>query len=138
MKTDHSTKGTCREFATNLLWQVPSIFGRLVFLASRRDPASGRYTDPLMAGVFQEDTVHRALAQLHSETFQTWAGFNQGQQRRDLLRYLEAGDGSLRNMVNIWINSNLSARLVPFEIEGRQEFIRALAVLLILISIEQP
>ena len=71
----------CLDFVTNLLWDIPSVFRRLVFLAGRRDFQSGRYQDPTMASKFGAEAVHVALAELHTDTFSLWMRFSQSQQK---------------------------------------------------------
>jgi hypothetical protein len=137
MDGNSMTRG-CLDFAANLLCEIPSVFGRLVYVAGRRNATSGRYEDAIMGGIFGEDAVHDAFDELHAETFSSWMEFSQSQQRKDLAWHMHAAKISPGRLVDIWINSQLSASLVPAGARDREPFIRKLAVLLILISAESP
>ena len=72
----------------NTLSQIPSVFGRLVYLASLRNSNNARYEHCGLALVFGEDEANRALRDGHSEVFAEWLTFNLEQQKADLDLYL--------------------------------------------------
>ena len=130
-----SSSSNCAESAANLLSKIPSVFSRLVFLASCRDALSGQYRNPGLARECGEDSVHQTLAVLHSETFRLWLSFTRSQKMKDLHLYLARGNTSPRTMVTSVINSRTSAGLVPADVQDRDGFLRELAIVLLLISI---
>src|ERR1700733_4646430 len=72
----------------NTLSQIPTVFGRLVYLASLRNPNNGNYEHHGLALVFGEDEANRALKDSHSTVFAGWLTFNLEQQKADLDLYL--------------------------------------------------
>ena len=75
------------------LVRVPTLFGRLVYLASLRDPASGRYTHESLAPLFAPEEVDRALRSSHQQIFQQWISAGLADQKADLDEYLSAAGG---------------------------------------------
>jgi hypothetical protein len=77
--------------AANLLdrtvQQIPTIIGRLAYLASLRDPASSRYRHVVLGTLAGEAVVESMLHTSHRALFFQWLGLNLAQQRGDLTRY---------------------------------------------------
>ena len=70
------------------LSQIPTVFGRLTYLASLRDTSSGKYIhDGLMRLLGPED-ADRTLCQSHHQVFSEWLGFSLAEQKSDLDEYL--------------------------------------------------
>jgi len=74
----------------NTLSQIPSVFGRLVYLASLRNSNNGAYEHCGLSLVFGEDEANRALREGHVDVFTEWLAFNLEQQKADLDLYLAA------------------------------------------------
>jgi hypothetical protein len=72
--------------------QIPTVFGRLVFLASLRDAASGRYYHLELAQTLGAEEADRSLCSSHHQVFQQWLGFSLAEQRADLDDYLRMAD----------------------------------------------
>ncbi|HEY6371913.1 MAG TPA: hypothetical protein VIX37_15145, partial [Candidatus Sulfotelmatobacter sp.] len=70
--------------------QIPTLFGRLVFLASLRDP-SGHYYDQDLALALGTEEVNRSLCNSHHQIFQQWLGYSLEEQKYDLDEYLSSG-----------------------------------------------
>ena len=58
----------------NTLSRIPTMFGRLAYLASLRDPNSGVYEQHGLMSIYGDNKSRQALAQSHShsEVFQDW------------------------------------------------------------------
>jgi hypothetical protein len=67
---------------------VPTVFGRLVFLASLRDGARGRYRHDSLARQLGPDDMDRTLCNSHHQVFSEWLNFNLTEQKSDLDDYL--------------------------------------------------
>jgi hypothetical protein len=80
------------ELWRKVLNQIPTVFGRLVFLASLRDPATGHYFHPDLAQTLGVEEADRSLCSSHHQVFQQWLGFSLAEQRADLDDYLRLGD----------------------------------------------
>jgi len=102
----------------NTLSQIPSLFGRLVYLAALRNPNSGRYEHHGLALVFGEDEANRALKKSHSQTFREWLTFNLEQQKGDLDLYLSALVEDRRTVLTNWLELAPYLALMPSTIRG--------------------
>jgi hypothetical protein len=76
-----------------ILWrrtlsQVPTVFGRLVFLASLRDAARGRYSHETLARQLGPEDMDRTLCNSHHQVFSEWLNFTLSEQKSDLDDYL--------------------------------------------------
>jgi hypothetical protein len=92
----------------NTISQIPSVFGRLVYLASLRNPNNGSYEHHGLALVFGEDEANKALKNSHGAVFAEWLSFNLEQQKADLDLYISALFEDKRVVVETWI------RLAPY------------------------
>lgn len=129
----------CCDFITGLLWQLPTIFGRLILLASAWDAGSKRYHHSVIERAFPPQITHDAFQRLHEEIFQQWMRLTDSQRKGDLARYMDSGKLSESAMVEVWINSEMYKDLFPPDASfvDRQAFVRVLAILLIRLAGEQ-
>jgi hypothetical protein len=72
--------------------RIPTVFGRLAFLASLRESMEGRYTLPAFSDSLGEEEADRALGLLHHRLFSQWLAFSLTEQKADLDRYLEEAE----------------------------------------------
>ena len=91
------------------LTQIPSLFGRLAYLASLRDVNSDQYHHHGLATVFGEAEAHRALRESHETAFAEWLTFTIEQQKADLDLYLSMLDQPKRFLLQTW------QRLAPYK-----------------------
>jgi hypothetical protein len=78
----------------NTLLQVPTVFGRLAFLASLRDPATGRYSHEALLRLLGPEDTDRSLCNSHHQVFSEWLRFSLAEQKADLDYYLSTGGSS--------------------------------------------
>jgi hypothetical protein len=76
------------------LSQVPTLFGRLAFLASLRNPATGRYSHEDLLRILGPEDTDRALCNSHHQVFSEWLNFSLSEQKADLDDYLTTAGGS--------------------------------------------
>ena len=76
--------------------QIPTLFGRLVYLASLRDAASGLYQHEVLNTLMNPEDSDRALSRGHRRLFSEWLARGIAEQRRDLDEYLRTA-GAPRN-----------------------------------------
>jgi hypothetical protein len=117
MNRFHS-KGTLERGAAPNLWrntlsQIPSVFGRLVYLSALRDPNSGLYQHYGLAQVSSDEEADRVLRQSHEQAFAEWLCFTLEQQKADLDLYLSGLDGNRRTILDTWIRLTPYRALVP-------------------------
>lgn len=105
-------KGGVAEYLTNsqsartpgpVLWrktlsQVPTTFGRLVFLASLRDTSTGRYQHESLIRMLGPEDTDRSLLSSHHQVFSEWLRFSLAEQKADLDEYLASIGGSRRSL----------------------------------------
>ena len=66
---------------------IRTLFGRLAFLSSLRDPRSGQYCHGSLAGLAPEE-ADRTLRISHQQAFQQWISLGLAEQKADLDEYL--------------------------------------------------
>jgi hypothetical protein len=92
----------------NTISQIPSVFGRLVYLASLRNSNNGCYEHHGLTLVFGEDEANKALKNSHTAVFGEWLSFNIEQQKADLDLYISGLFEDKRLVVETWL------RLAPY------------------------
>lgn len=84
--------------------QIPSVFGRLVYLSSLRNPNNARYRHDGLALIFGDDEANRALRKGHNQAFAEWLIFNIEEQKADLDLYLSGLFEEKNTVLRSWIN----------------------------------
>jgi hypothetical protein len=102
----------------NTISQIPSVFGRLVYLASLRNPNNGSYEHHGLALVFGEDEANKALKNSHTAVFAEWLLFNLEQQKADLDLYISALFEDKRMVIDTWIRLAPYRNLLPASVRG--------------------
>jgi len=112
-KRANPERGAAADLWRHTLSQIPSIFGRLVYLASLRDPNTGRYEHHGLSQIFGEAEADAALQESHSQAFSEWLCFNLEQQKADLDLYLSSFQADRRTILSTWIRLAPYRNLVP-------------------------
>lgn len=117
METGNRIQGS-RESGAPDVWrrtlgQIPSTFGRLVYLASLRDQNTGRYEHHGLSQMFGEIETDRTLRESHEQTFSIWLGFDLERQKEDLDLYLSSLQADKRTIVVTWIRLTPYRNLMP-------------------------
>jgi hypothetical protein len=102
----------------NTISQIPSVFGRLVYLASLRNTNNGCYEHHGLAMVFGEEEANKALKSSHISVFAEWLTFNLEQQKADLDLYISALFEDKRVVVDTWIRLAPYQNLLPASVRG--------------------
>jgi hypothetical protein len=102
----------------NTISQIPSVFGRLVYLVSLRNPNNGGYEHHGLALVFGEDEANKALKNSHTAVFAEWLSFNIEQQKADLDLYISGLFEDKRVVVETWIRLAPYRNLIPASVRG--------------------
>jgi hypothetical protein len=79
--------------------QIPTLFGRLVYLASLRDTASNRYLHESLSSALGSEECDRTLSRSHQQVFGQWLTYSLADQKTDLEEYLSTAGGP-RNAVH--------------------------------------
>ncbi len=102
----------------NTISQIPCVFGRLVYLASLRNPNNGSYEHHGLSLVFGEDEANKALKNSHAAVFADWISFNIEQQKADLDLYISGLFEDKRLVVETWIRLAPYRNLPPSSVRG--------------------
>jgi hypothetical protein len=71
-----------------MLDAIPTLFGRLVYLASLRDSTSGYYCETSLVPVLGTEGVDRAIRHSHHQVFSQWLSYSLAEQKEDLDDFL--------------------------------------------------
>lgn len=86
----------------NTLARIPTVFGRLEYLASLRNPNSGVYRHHGLASIFGREESRKALSQSHQAVFQEWLNLPLAEKREDLSAYFEGLEDPLPVVLDHW------------------------------------
>lgn len=111
-------KGVLERTAVNDLWKhtlsrIPTVFGRLAYLASLRDPNSGIYRHHGLSTAFGRDESVRALRSSHEEAFLEWLRLPLAEKHDDLRKYLMTVEDPSKTVVDHWIQSRAYRLQIP-------------------------
>ena len=95
------------------LSQIPSTYGRMNYLAERRNPNTGRYEHAGLTMMFGEEDSNAALRDSHIEAFRAWLELNLEQQQADLLLYWSELPTDRKTLVENWIRLRPHANVLP-------------------------
>jgi len=130
----HATldRGAVSNLWRNTLSQIPSVFGRLVYVSSLRNPNNGRYEHHGLSLIFGEDDANKALKKSHTQIFSEWLTFSLEQQKTDLDVYLQGLPDDRSVVLENWIKLAPYRNLIPSSVRGveRRLYIKDLTALL--------
>jgi hypothetical protein len=116
--SDALDRSAASDLWRNTLWQIPTVFGRLVYLASLRNANSGRYEHHGLTLVFGEEDANRALKKSHIQVFRDWLSFNLERQKADLDLYLAGLCEDKRTILTNWLELAYYRNLMPVSLRG--------------------
>jgi hypothetical protein len=116
----------------NTLSRIPTVFGRLYYLASLRDPNSGIYRHHGLVSIFGREESRKALSQSHWDIFQTWLNMPLEEKTEDLKGYLNGLDESPPVVVAHWARAEFYRSCLPEAVRAgeRELFLREFEILL--------
>jgi hypothetical protein len=95
------------------LSQIPTTFGRLVFLSTLRDSNSGVYAHYGFAQRVGEEAADVALRQSHFQCFSEWLAFSLEEQKADLDLYLSGIESDKKTILDTWLRTKPYRNLIP-------------------------
>jgi hypothetical protein len=101
------------DLCKHTLSRIPTLSGRLIYLATLRDVNSGAYRHHGLATAFGRDEAARALRESHQATFQGWLKLSLAEKSEDLREYLVSLDDPQEEVVEHWLRSGVYRSYVP-------------------------
>ncbi len=95
------------------LARIPSLFGRLMYLSSLRDPHTGAYRHYGLSTAFGREQTILALQSSHTRAFREWLRQPLHDKHADVVLYLESLDDPKGLVVKYWIESQGYAGCIP-------------------------
>ncbi len=130
-------KGMLERSAVADLWKrtlsrIPTVYGRLTYLASLRDENSGIYRHHGLSTAFGREETNKALQQSHEQAFTEWLKLPLADQHADLTAYLESLEDPRYVVLDHWVQSRVYRGQVPVSALAmeRELFFRDLEALL--------
>jgi hypothetical protein len=111
-------KGVLERSAAGDLWKhtlsrIPTLFGRIAYLASLRDSNSGIYRHHGLSTVFGRDDSAKALRESHEQAFLEWLTLKMEEKYYDLSRYLVELEDPASAVVSHWLSARIYRIYVP-------------------------
>jgi hypothetical protein len=103
------------------LWRIPTILGRLAYLASLRDPNSGIYRHHGLSTAFGREESGKALRESHEQVFAEWLNLPLAGKHQDLMEYLAGLEDSRQAVVDHWLRSKVYRTQVPSSAREAEE-----------------
>ncbi len=106
------------DFTSRTLAAIPTHYGRLLYISSLRDLASGRYCHEGLTAIYPEAAVQQALAHCHEELLAKILETPLAQQEWDLRACLGALEGDFWGIVARWLELESYRLLLPTGVPG--------------------
>ena len=111
-------KGMLERSAVADLWKhtlsrIPTVYGRLTYLASLRDQNSGIYRHHGLSTAFGREESSKALQESHGRAFADWLNLSLADKNTDLTAYLESLEDPRRVVLDHWLQSRVYRAQVP-------------------------
>lgn len=97
------------------LVQIPTHFGRLVYLASLRNANSGVYEHHGLAQIYGPEEADRTLRVSHMQQFSEWLCFGLEQQKEDVAEYMSGLEERISLIIENWIRFSPYRNFIPAE-----------------------
>jgi hypothetical protein len=136
----HQHERVIEDFVTNTLANVSGDLGRLVYVATLRDLATGRYHHDGLERIYSDAAVHEALRLCHEELLDRILESPLEDQEAELMKCLKGFEGPPLEIAASWREHQLYRFLVPSGVPPylKDLFYSNINVLLSLILEEQP
>jgi hypothetical protein len=105
-------KGMLEHNAVEDLWKhtlsrIPSVYGRLAYLASLRDLNSGIYRHHGLSAAFGREESYKALQASHEQAFAEWLQLSLAAQHQDLMAYVATLEDPRQVVVTHWLRAKV-------------------------------
>src|SRR5205814_9115520 len=110
--------GEANEYWARDLSNIPTSYGRLVYLAGLRNPDTGQY-EYYGSDANRRVLASRVLKRLHEEIFKEWVGYALERKKADIEIYIAGIDQvDKTELIDAWLRLTPYKNLVPASIQG--------------------
>jgi hypothetical protein len=95
------------------LLRIPSLFGRLAYIASLCDPATGEYQHWGMFEIYGREEASEAFCKSHAEAFSEWLSLDIAQREHDFGLYRSSLEAEASDVLEAVARLEPHQRLVP-------------------------
>lgn len=113
LETFHQNRRVIEAFTRYSLAAIPTQLGRLSYVASLRDPATGLYRHPDLEASYPQGSVQDAIAYCHRELFDRILELPLDEQEKDLRRFLAETGEPCAPTAQSWQKQETYRRLAP-------------------------
>src|SRR5258706_6535628 len=106
-------RGALSDLWKNTLLKIPTLYGRLAYLASLLEADTGRYRHHGLAALFGQIEGNAALRESHMEVFLEWLNLPLKDRNADLNQYLVSLPERPERVVHNWRRSRAYRNSVP-------------------------
>lgn len=116
----------------NTLSRIPTVFGRLAYLASLRDPISGIYRHHGLSAIFGREESRKALSMSHWNVFRDWLNLSLEEKSADVKAYLDVLEDPPAEVLRHWAEAQIYRSYMPAPVRAPEEelFVREFEILL--------
>jgi hypothetical protein len=101
-------RGAAADLWRNTLSHISTVYGRMVYLSSLRNPNTGAYEHHGLALLFGDTESDKVLRKTHVDCFNEWLNFALQEQTADVELYITELPGSRKSILENW------SRLMPY------------------------
>jgi len=102
-----------QDFTLTTLAAIPTLYGRLAYIASLRDLSSGTYHHEGLAAVYPHEAIQEALKLCHEQVFERILETPLPRQEADLRVCLAGMEGGLETAAGHWQRMETYRMLIP-------------------------
>jgi hypothetical protein len=113
LKPSSLERSASADLYKNTLSRIPTLFGRIAYFGSLRNPNSGIYDHYGLKSVFGREESRRALLEVHEQVFSEWLNLALPQKAEDLLRYLRELEDSPVEVLTNWSKTESFRAYIP-------------------------
>jgi hypothetical protein len=105
----------------NTLSRIPTLFGRLAYLASLRDPVSGIYRHHGLGTIFGREESRKALSSTHWQVFLEWLNAPLEEKSEDLKNYLNGLEDPASAVLQHWTEAQTYRGYMPTPVRDAEK-----------------
>lgn len=108
-------RGPAADLWRHTLMQVPTTFGRLIYLASLRNQNTGMYEHHGLAQMYGAGEADRTMRESHQHLFSEWLCFSLEEQKNEVEDYMRGLEESPRLVIENWLRFSPYRNFIPAE-----------------------